>query len=428
MAESTQSDIMSDEAFRQKLEAHFALYRLNLRFPLVSHVIPNQWYRMDLLLVNEVGLFRRADIEPDGTVNIGCEIRIASQHSMAPLCIDPSWSIETRPAHSWERGVSSLSNTAIPGFQGSGRGALEYRIVFLENQEMLDGPRYLRFFPTKLQRFPKNTDKPDPNTILPLMVGPIHITSTLQLNHLSYFPLEYWPKETEMVYDTFRLFGTDNNIVIHEAWDSGIPGKIWDSALVMLEFLKRMSVMKPDYLHEKHSVDLSAGTGLLGLYLASLGKKAESRTKCKRITITEIDDALELIHKNVELNNSIRICNLKETLFIKPLLWGNAKEAAECGKADVILASDVLYESEFFEDLVKAFVDLSTESTKIYIGYKRRGFEATDEQRFWALCEEYFDVVLLTPESPEDVDSCLIPPVALVTSVHIYRLTRNKNS
>ncbi|KAL0084518.1 putative methyltransferase-domain-containing protein [Phycomyces blakesleeanus] len=476
MVDSTSRDKLTDEEFRQKLEAHFALYRLNLRSPLITNITVNQWYRADLLLVNEVGLFRRADIEPDGIVEIGCEI-LQSRHSkMAPLEADPEWKIEIRPAHTWNKRTNTLLNQfdEIPGFQASGRGALEYRLVKaqtktkalegsgegsgakvtsnLDNAVQSQKPRhYLRFYPTKLDKFPQQNDKnPDPmDIILPLVVGPLYVEDNSNNNNLSrkdtssslpssspsvntYAPPELWPDTTEMVYDTYRMFNTKNNVVIHESWDSGIPGKIWDSALVMLDVLKKMAAVKPEYLSSKHIVDLSAGTGLLGLYLASLmTKESDSQVKCGKITITELDEALALIDKNVDLNqylvpdqpNDISSATTTIRLATKPLLWGNLEQAAECGKADVILASDVLYESEFFEDLVKTFVDLSTSETRIYIGYKRRGFEAADERRFWALCGEHFDVSFLTADNSQDTDSCLVPFSALATGVQLYRLT-----
>ena len=67
-------ETISDEEFRTKLESHFSLYRINLRSPVAAQVKPGHWYRVDLLLVNELGLFRRADIEPDGQVEVTCDL------------------------------------------------------------------------------------------------------------------------------------------------------------------------------------------------------------------------------------------------------------------------------------------------------------------------------------------------------------------
>jgi hypothetical protein len=139
------------------------------------------------------------------------------------------------------------------------------------------------------------------------------------------------------------------------------------------------------------------------------------------VTITELDEALALINQNVEINQYLKTtgsCKLKT----RSLLWGNAEEAVTCGKVDLIIASDVLYEAQFFEDLVKTFVDLSTKDTRIYIGYKRRGFDEAEEKRFWSMCSEYYSVKLLDYNGEEDRDDCLVPHTALGTSVQLYRL------
>ncbi|KAI8876891.1 hypothetical protein K501DRAFT_278957 [Backusella circina FSU 941] len=140
------------------------------------------------------------------------------------------------------------------------------------------------------------------------------------------------------------------------------------------------------------------------------------------VTITELDEALALINQNVEINKYLTtttdLCKLKT----RSLLWGNAKEAETCGKVELIIASDVLYEAQFFEDLVKTFVHLSTKNTRIYIGYKRRGFDEAEEKRFWSLCSEYYSVKLLEYNGKQDDDDCLVPRTTLGTGVQLYRL------
>jgi predicted nicotinamide N-methyase len=143
-----------------------------------------------------------------------------------------------------------------------------------------------------------------------------------------------------------------------------------------------------------------------------------------KITITELDEAVDLIDKNVVINSFLNSCSNQDLIQLetRQLLWGNTKEAEHCGKADLIIASDVLYEAQFFEDLVKAFVDLSTKTTRIYIGYKRRGFDENEERRFWSLCSKHFEVKLLTFRGTEDIDDGLVPAMTLETGVQLYRL------
>ncbi|KAI8365975.1 putative methyltransferase-domain-containing protein [Radiomyces spectabilis] len=433
---------ISDEEFRAKLEAHFAVYRLNLRYPLIANVVPGAWYRVDLILVNELGLFRRADMVPDGEVELDCQLLEPAYESLAPLQQDNQWCITVRPASLWENDrIEAAQEGTVAGFHGSGKGAFEYMIQAKKgstsSSSLVGGPRYLCVRAARWKKFASHiTDI----TILPLVLGPIQLDPSLTLDTttLTQRPTEQWPEFTAMVHQGYRLFLQDtdntagptntairaNNVVIEESWDAGIPGKIWDSALVMLQLVERLVSHQAYKLVNQHVVDLSAGTGLLGLAMASFCRTQQRYVPCQ-VTITELDEALPLIQKNVSLHHT-----LKENVSVKPLLWGNTEQAKACGKADIVLASDVLYEAEFFEDLVKSFVDLSTPHTRIFIGYKRRGFNAAEETRFWDLCSVHFHITQLRPptktdtDDDDDDDAILVPSLAEATGVQIYRLSR----
>ncbi|KAI7888761.1 putative methyltransferase-domain-containing protein [Mucor mucedo] len=344
---------------------------------------------------------------------------------MTPFYEDEDWSLDIRPAPSFGEGRLSKEASTVPGFCSSGKGAFEYRIRS-KHEQPIAGKRYLHIKPTQLVNFPQNTNG-NLQVILPLVIGPINIVPDLQQMD-THLPLELWKnQDMEMVYDGYRLFSTSMqppvNIAIHEMWDSGIPGKIWDSALVMLDVMKNIIDLHPEYIDGKHTLDLSAGTGLLGLYVASMMASPNSTIKKGKITITELDEAVELIDKNLIINDFLNHRNPQCDMKTRSLLWGNSQEAASCGKADLIIASDVLYEAQFFQDLVKAFVDLSTENTRIYIGYKRRGFDEAEERYFWSLCEAHFNVKLLIFNGKEDADDGLVPQMTLETGVQLYRLT-----
>ncbi|KAI9481392.1 MAG: putative methyltransferase-domain-containing protein [Benjaminiella poitrasii] len=435
---------LTDEEFRAKLEKHFSLYRINLRSPLVSPIAPDQWYRADLLLVNELGLFRRADIEPEGQVIVSCNLLTPndSNDSITPLnAHDSDWELEIRPCPNFSEGRLSTEAMPVPGFVCSGKGSFEYRVRSKHNSKQPQ-KKFLCIGATELVNFQKKTMASTvEDLILPLVVGPIEIIPDLRLTSQesadTHLPLELWDfaKIKDMVYDSYRMFSTLSeppvNVAIHEMWDTGIPGKIWDSALVMLDVIKNMIKLHPDYIGGKHIIDLSAGTGLLGFYLASLMASPESTIQQGRITITELDEAVELINKNIMANKFLlskeKTQKQASLLQTKSLLWGNTQDAESCGKAEMIIASDVLYEAQFFEDLVKTFVDLSTHQTRIYIGYKRRGFDEAEERRFWSLCGEHFDVKLLQYEGANDVDDDLVPKSTLNTGVQLYRLLPHSN-
>lgn len=209
-----------DERFRMQLEKHFALYRLNLRLPLVSRIRLNCWYRIDLLLVNELGLFRRADMEPNGRVRVTCEMD------------GGQGTIEIR-----ENGN---------GFAASGKGVVEYRVTHIDNSSKAT-PMYLTLSVSSVENVTGFQH------VMPLTVGPIIVDADAPLHEPSDALVEEWPANTEMVHDTFRIL---SDVWINESWDAGIPGKIWDSAIVMLAFLEGL-YKKQGKLG--HVIDLSAG-------------------------------------------------------------------------------------------------------------------------------------------------------------------------
>ena len=136
--------------------------------------------------------------------------------------------------------------------------------------------------------------------------------------------------------------------------------------------------------------------------------------------MTELEEAVRLIDKNVKVNQHL---TKRCYIITSELAWGNKEQVEQCSKVDLIIASDVLYEAHFFQDLVKTLVDLSKDTTRIYIGYKRRGFSQEEEQTFWNLCESSgFQVTLLEYDRNQDVDDILVPSIAVEIGVQIYRL------
>jgi hypothetical protein len=56
--------------------------------------------------------------------------------------------------------------------------------------------------------------------------------------------------------------------LLKEQWDFGTSGKIWDSAIVMTQILIDLFASNSHHFSNKHILDLSAGTGYIGLYIA----------------------------------------------------------------------------------------------------------------------------------------------------------------
>ena len=107
--------------------------------------------------------------------------------------------------------------------------------------------------------------------------------------------------------------------------------KIWPSSIAMTSFLQS----DPDLIQSKKVLELGAGIGLPSFFIAA---------SCSEMIISDYDaDAVELIEMNIKslgLNHVKAMC----------LDWNNFPEDL---KADTLLLSDINYDPEQFEPLMK---------------------------------------------------------------------------
>ncbi|RUO95849.1 putative methyltransferase-domain-containing protein [Jimgerdemannia flammicorona] len=489
-----------DDDFVSKLHSQFALYRLVLHRPVCPKVCPNQWHRVTLLLSNELGLFRKKDLEPDGFVRLRCAFlpRVGDNDG------DDAYTVEARPLQDEVWALNDVVGMKWPGFKGSAKGGLEYRIVRRKSWVAVKGAAVeagggchvarevnARTNGNRNGRVPTSTVPPpalgqrylhifpDPEAehsinVMPLVIGPLSIVAddggddsggsppAAEVPGLptTSVPIRFWDAD-ESLHETYRTFPLPDfptstgshrkraggrHLLIQESWDSGIPGKVWDSALVLSAFFANMIARSPKWLEGKHVVDLSAGTGFVGLYLASLATalphpsfaSATTTRKTPHITITDLSHALRLIRTNLRLNSHL-ITNPTPSarVDIRRLEWGHAADARRLVPCDVIIASDVLYETQHFANLVATLVTLSSiRWTRVYLGYKRRGLGRADEEKFFNMCAERFDIRVIGGESAlgegmgvgtmasVDEENALVPELAARTGVVLYRMIR----
>ena len=137
----------------------------------------------------------------------------------------------------------------------------------------------------------------------------------------------------------------------HEPDDSALPSvggadgtnlRLWPSSLVLSKFLCE----HPDLVVGKRVVELGAGSGAVGLVCAALG--AES------VTLTDVPDALRLIHRNVDRNappagTTVRVaaCEWGNRAHIDALLRDSETLPTDRGGRgyDVVLCCEVVYQN-----------------------------------------------------------------------------------
>jgi len=200
--------------------------------------------------------------------------------------------------------------------------------------------------------------------------------------------------------DNYRGFELPRGkyLIIKELWDAGIPGKVWDSAFIMVQMIEDKIRRHRNLFSGKRILDLSTGTGFVGLYLASLLSTTQSDEAGDKmnnlktnITLTDLDYALKLVRGNLALNKHILDFNSKVTVDVDSLQWGDLMKAEKFGVLDYVFASDVVYEPELFDPLVQTLISMCTPGhTKIYLGYKKRGLTKDEETRFFDKLQTHF--------------------------------------
>ncbi|KAI9184398.1 hypothetical protein H9P43_003451 [Blastocladiella emersonii ATCC 22665] len=183
------------------------------------------------------------------------------------------------------------------------------------------------------------------------------------------FPLAGECNEDEVV-DMYRVFevpppsdvegGEATVCLIREDWGLGIPGKVWDSAVVLSHAL--ISSTSLPFLAPPPAtvLDLSSGTGHLA---ALLRHRLPSPTT--RVVCTDLPEALPLLRANLASLPNVHCAALP---------WG------ETTPADVLVCSDVLYEREFFAPLAKTIAGCGPRAV---LAYKPRGLSEDEEDVFF---------------------------------------------
>lgn len=155
--------------------------------------------------------------------------------------------------------------------------------------------------------------------------------------------------------------------------DLGIGGRLWDGALVLLEYLSE--TRQPGYRY----LELGSGTGLVGLSCALWGAK---------VYLSDLPDVTALLHFNVHLNRARGLCPLD--VEVLPHEWGTELPALET--LDVVVMADVVYDVEASRQLMLTLLALAAAygpSLQFLMAFRPRNVE---DPEFFRDLSKHFDL------------------------------------
>ncbi|KAF9949127.1 hypothetical protein BGZ72_009019 [Mortierella alpina] len=428
------------------------LFRLLPTNLLSSQICLNTWLFVSLEVVGEFGRYQNG-ADPlhtfrlkEGQLVLPLECRLIGEDGMD----DGAFVLEKREVQSanWHD-TESLSGL---GIGPSGRGGFEIRIIRRNGLNMRQGgpPRKEKCVCIWIGA---ETD----HRIVPVVLGPI----TLSLS--SWQPVDHRECRVMRPFHIPALGRMKRTVLLHEIWNNVPQGRVWDSAFGMVELFSRavtngINASAPPLFAGKRILDLSAGTGLLGLYVAGLAQieiesqlpllptptlASLSKSGATRVTpstpswssvaqsqytppliksaslspsfipsttvlMTDLPDAIDLISRNIITNRDRIAPNVK--LEAKQLRWGTAHlPSLGAERFDIVIASDVVYDRNSSKDLLDTLCGLCTsERTTIYLGCKRR-------KQYKDLEEEFLQQARVHFHAEESVDDLGIQVLRLST-------------
>lgn len=218
------------------------------------------------------------------------------------------------------------------------------------------------------------------------------------LRYESYLQHQRYYDDLKHVDCSFIDFG--NGLLIEQDKSLGKGGLCWDAAIILAEHVvdQEQDLLK----HKKQTLELGAGTGVCGLWIAS-------RMEGCHVTMTDLPELLPLLQRNLALNDSTNNPNQTACFPIPPTLirlgtasatilsWGCHKDYPSI-PYDVILGADIVASLYDPIALAETIWDLSHATSVVFISYKGRlkGPHEQFEQRFRQL---FAKVEQLNPQS-----------------------------
>eukprot|EP00927_Polykrikos_kofoidii_P046785 TRINITY_DN40919_c0_g1_i1.p1 TRINITY_DN40919_c0_g1~~TRINITY_DN40919_c0_g1_i1.p1 ORF type:complete len:235 (-),score=24.76 TRINITY_DN40919_c0_g1_i1:314-1018(-) len=139
---------------------------------------------------------------------------------------------------------------------------------------------------------------------------------------------------------------------------------VWESAYFLHAYLASTRQCQLGSVVGKRVLELGSGTGAVGLMFAALGAE---------VTLTDLPQALELIHRNVVLNfGEEQSWRMPRVVALK---WGEPL-SQELGSFDILVCSDLLFYRPLFTPLLSTVLEVVESGAKCLISQIDRGWQS----------------------------------------------------
>ncbi|XP_057684027.1 protein N-lysine methyltransferase METTL21A [Corythoichthys intestinalis] len=176
-----------------------------------------------------------------------------------------------------------------------------------------------------------------------------------------------------------------HDIRITQDWRKlGVAAVVWDAAVVMCIYLELGQVE----LKDKVSIELGAGTGLVGIVAALLGAK---------MTITDRNSAMDFLSANVKANLPD---NLQKSVVVSELSWGENLDRYPSEGFDLVLGADIVYLEDTFVPLIQTLKHLCSHATVVLLACRIRYERDTN---FLNMLSKWFNVAEVYYDKQRDI-------------------------
>eukprot|EP01116_Phalansterium_solitarium_P023062 TRINITY_DN7882_c0_g1_i1.p1 TRINITY_DN7882_c0_g1~~TRINITY_DN7882_c0_g1_i1.p1 ORF type:complete len:249 (-),score=5.17 TRINITY_DN7882_c0_g1_i1:75-776(-) len=152
-----------------------------------------------------------------------------------------------------------------------------------------------------------------------------------------------------------------------------LGSRLWDGGIVLARYIEKLG---PVVFEGRKVIELGAGCGLTSLVALLQGAD---------VVATDKASLLGLLSHNLEANVSSQ--EVKSRFHTAELLWGTGNPFGAA--FDIILGADLTYDFEDLPVLVSTLVDLSSETSAIFIAY---GKERAAAPTFLELAAQHFEL------------------------------------